>query len=122
MSVLARTVLLASLLFAPSLAFSSDPVPLKGHASVSGKLGGHQVRDYVFTGKAGQPVRITLSGSPNAYFLLWEPEHQAMSVSETRDWWGKLPTDGKYMIRVFVYRTAAERGESVSYRLRLGAR
>ena len=42
-----------------------------------------------------------------------------MPIAETRDWMGVLPADGSYVVRVFVYRSNAEKGERADYRLRV---
>ena len=70
-------------------------------AAVSGSVKGSQVRDYRFEGREGEQVRLTVTGHPAAYFLLWNDEQQTMPIAETRDWMGVLPADGSYVVRVF---------------------
>lgn len=118
-----RIVLAALLAVLPlSSSWAAGPQVLRPRPSgvqVGGQIAGHGVRDYVFDGRAGQEARITLTGGAAAYFLLWQPSDEQMTVVETRDWLGTLPSNGRYVLRVFLYRSHAERGDKASYTLKV---
>lgn len=119
-----RRIVLAALLAVLPVAsgWAAGPQVLQPGPSgvqVGGLVAGYGVRDYVFNGREGQEARITLKGSPAAYFLLWQPGDEQMTVVETRDWLGTLPSNGRYVLRVFLYRKHAERGDKAGYTLRV---
>ncbi|MBP8814422.1 MAG: hypothetical protein KBE71_03350 [Laribacter sp.] len=117
---LAGVLITGMLCTGTALAASSSVMSLgQNAAAVSGSVKGSQVRDYRFEGREGEQVRLTVTGHPAAYFLLWNDEQQTMPIAETRDWMGVLPADGSYVVRVFVYRSHAEKGERADYRLRV---
>ena len=71
---------------------------------LSGSVSQGRVQDYTFQGNEGQALRISLQGSDSrVYFLLWQIEKSALVVPDTRDWWGTLPEEGKYLLRVYTF-------------------
>lgn len=71
---------------------------------LSGNVSQGRIQDYTFQGQEGQALRISLQGSDSrVYFLLWQIEKSALVVPDTRDWWGTLPEEGKYLLRVYTF-------------------
>ena len=93
-------------------------------ADIEGQLKGDATVDYVVRAAAGQSLSVKLQKS-NAqnYFNVMPPASQgsAMFVGDTgEDYSGVLPADGDYVVRVYLMRPAARRGESSNYTLTVG--
>ena len=93
-------------------------------AEIEGQLKGEATVDYVVRAAAGQTLSVKLQKT-NAqnYFNVMPPASQgsAMFVGDTgEDYSGVLPADGDYVVRVYLMRPAARRGESSNYTLTVG--
>jgi hypothetical protein len=88
-------------------------------ATLKGQLIGDQMVDYVVRAAAGQTLSVKLTKSnPQNYFNVMPPGStgSAMYVGDTgEDYSGVLPTDGSYLVRVYLMRPAARRGERSNY-------
>jgi len=93
-------------------------------AVIKGHLKGDADVDYVVRAAAGQTLSVTLKETnPQNYFNLLPPgsKGSAMFVGDTgEDYTGMLPADGDYVVRVYLMRPAARRGESSDYTLTVG--
>jgi hypothetical protein len=93
-------------------------------AVLQGKLTGDSTVDYVVRAGAGQRIDVQLKKShPQNYFNVLPPGStgSAMFVGDTgEDYSGLLPADGDYIVRVYLMRPAARRGESSTYTLTIG--
>jgi hypothetical protein len=93
-------------------------------AVVNGQLEGDATVDYVVRAAAGQTltVRLRTSNAQN-FFNVLPPGStgSAMFVGVADDdYSGMLPADGDYVVRVYLMRPAARRGESSHYTLAVG--
>jgi hypothetical protein len=93
-------------------------------AVIKGHLKGDADVDYVVRAAAGQTLSVTLKETnPQNYFNVLPPGSTggAMFVGDTgEDYAGMLPSDGDYVVRVYLMRPAARRGESSDYTLTIG--
>ena len=93
-------------------------------AAIKGQLKGDATVDYVVRAAAGQTLSVKLQKSnPQNYFNVLPPESagSAMFVGDAGgDYTGMLPADGDYVVRVYLMRPAARRGESSSYTVTIG--
>jgi hypothetical protein len=94
-------------------------------AAIKGQLKGDAMVDYVVRAAAGQTLSVQLQKT-NAqnYFNVMPPGStgSAMFVGDSgENYSGVLPVDGDYVVRVYLMRPAARRGESSSYTLTVGA-
>jgi len=94
-------------------------------AVIKGQLKGDAMVDYVVRAAAGQTLSVELQKT-NAqnYFNVMPPGStgSAMFVGDSgENYSGVLPTDGDYIVRVYLMRPAARRGESSNYTLTIGA-
>jgi len=94
-------------------------------AVIKGQLKGDADVDYVVRVAAGQTLSVKLQKT-NAqnYFNVMPPGStgSAMFVGDSgENYSGVLPTDGDYIVRVYLMRPAARRGESSNYTLTIGA-
>ncbi len=95
-------------------------------AKIEGTMKGGADVDYVVRAAAGQTLDVKLDAK-NAQnnFLVLPPASNGAAMYSSRDtgvqlWKGMLPTDGDYVIRVFLDRPAARRNESSRYTLTVG--
>lgn len=91
-------------------------------ATLHGRIVGRKFEDHVIQGLAGQTLTLELSAKHRATsFVLLPPASTgaAMASGEFTDnqFSGVLPDDGPYIVRVFLIRAAARRGETGSYDL-----
>ncbi len=89
--------------------------------TVHGAVSGYKYVDYRLGARGGQmmSVRIT-TPSPYASFVIFDGQMQNVEgAAEQTDWSGELPSDGTYTIRVLLPRSAARRGTSATYSLRI---
>jgi hypothetical protein len=93
-------------------------------AVIKGHLKGDADVDYVVRAAAGQTLSVTLKETnPQNYFNVLPPgsKGSAMFVGDSgEDYTGMLPADGDYVVRVYLMRPAARRGESSDYTLTIG--
>jgi hypothetical protein len=94
-------------------------------AVVRGQLKGDAMIDYVVHAAAGQTLSVKLQKTNvQNYFNVMSPgsSGSAMFVGDTgENYSGVLPTDGDYIVRVYLMRPAARRGESSTFTLTIGA-
>jgi hypothetical protein len=94
-------------------------------AQIKGQIKGDATVDYVIRAAAGQTLSVALQKSnPQNYFNVLPPGSNdvAMFVGDAGgDYKGLLPADGDYVVRVYLMRAAARRGESSSYTVTIGA-
>lgn len=94
-------------------------------AVIKGQLRGDAMVDYVVRAAAGQTLSVKLQKSNGQnYFNVLPPGStgSAMFVGDTGDdYSGVLPADGDYVVRVYLMRPAARRGESSNYTVTIGA-
>jgi hypothetical protein len=93
-------------------------------ADIKGQLKGDATIDYVVRAAAGQTLSVKLQKT-NAqnYFNVMPPASQgsAMFVGDSgENYSGVLPADGDYIVRVYLMRPAARRGENSNYTLTVG--
>jgi hypothetical protein len=80
-----------------------------------GRISGHEKRDYVLSGKAGQTLTLQLqTTNQHAYFTLSADDGRRLA-GETRHWAGKLPRTGYYRMRVLLKGVEAKRGGVADY-------
>lgn len=93
-------------------------------AVIKGRLKGDADVDYVVRAAAGQTLSVTLrETNPQNYFNVLPPGSTggAMFVGDTgEDYAGTLATDGDYVVRVYLMRPAARRGETSDYTVTIG--
>jgi hypothetical protein len=98
--------------------------PGKTSASIKGHLKGRETVDYQLRASAGQTMDVTLKASNRfTYFNVYAPESDGTAMfaegAGDKAFKGLLPSDGTYVIRVYLIRAAARRNEAGSYALSL---
>lgn len=123
-ATLAMSVTLSQATIAAGAGIRKETVQFaKGASSVvlTGRLQGDALVDYVIRAGAGQTLTAKMTQTnPQNYFNVLPPDSggEAMFVgSLDGDYSGVLPTDGDYVVRVYLMRPAARRGESSDYSL-----
>jgi hypothetical protein len=90
---------------------------------LKGAVNGDNTTSYRLVAAAGQTLSVELKPSNGAqYFNIVSPgSNEAMFIGEAAGLKAKvvLPTDGAYLIRTFLMRSAARRNESSSYTLKV---
>jgi hypothetical protein len=88
---------------------------------LSGSVSGYKYIDYVVGARGGQTMSVKLeSASSYASFVVFDPAMDNVEgATEQIDWTGDLPSNGKYTIRVLLPRSAARRGVSARYSLKI---
>jgi hypothetical protein len=90
-------------------------------ATLKGTIDGDLTVDHVLRAKAGQTLRVRLqTRHPALYFNVLPPGSEtALHVGSSggNDWAGTLPADGEYVVRTYLMRSAARRGERGAYTL-----
>lgn len=93
-------------------------------AQIRGSIKGDVGVDYRIDARAGQMLTVAMKTSnESTYFNINPPGSQmAMFVGSTKgtDATVRLPTDGTYVVRVYVMRNASRRNEMASYTLTVG--
>lgn len=88
---------------------------------IENRISGDQIVDYVLNAGAGQRMVIDMSTTnPSAYFNLMasgSPAAIHMGSTAGLHYDGVLPSGGDWVIRVFLMRNAARRGETADYTL-----
>ena len=94
--------------------------------TLGGTVSGRDAVLYRVGAEAGQTMSVVLSSDNLAtYFNVYAPGRglgdEALAIGEMSDpintWTGTLPASGEYTIAVFLYRSAARRGETSNFRL-----
>jgi hypothetical protein len=130
MLAMKTSLLLFCLLSAtPALSLAADAVTTvpvhftKGASStaIKGSFKGYDTVLYTLSAKAGQHMKVGVSGSSNANFNVFAPgdkpgEATALgSGAVGQDWSGALPSSGTYSVQVYQMRATARRGTKVDY-------
>jgi hypothetical protein len=95
-------------------------------AEIKGSLKGRETIDYVIRAAAGQTLRVSLKNktNPQNYFNVLPPGSKDAGMfggdSGGDDYQGLLPADGDYVLRVYLMRAAARRGEASTFTLSVG--
>ena len=94
-------------------------------ATIKGALQGDQTIDYHVRAGAGQTLAVTMTVSnASTYFNVLPPgsDDVAMFVGSTEGstYKSMLPDDGDYVVRVYLMRAGARRGEKSDYTLTVG--
>jgi hypothetical protein len=93
---------------------------------IEGSITGRQIVDYVVNADAGQILSVDIQTSnASAYFnILPAGAEEALFIGSTSGNVADLPTSaaGDYVIRVYLMRNAARRGETARYSLAIGIR
>ncbi len=91
------------------------------NAAVQGSVTGRHHRDYVLGARAGQTMSVSLIAKGNAYFNILPPGSQDVAIFiGSRDGENasvRLPSDGDYIIRVYLMGDAKDSGRTVPYTL-----
>lgn len=89
--------------------------------TLQGQIRGYDSVDYVLNARGGQRMVVEMTTSnPSAYFnLMPSGDPQAIFVGSTSGlrYDGVLPSGGDWVVRVYLMRNAARRGEAADYRL-----
>lgn len=92
-------------------------------AAVNASIVGGQTRDYVVRARAGQTMRVTMTGSPIVFFNVLPPgsadEAIFIGSNEGNSFSGTLSVSGPYKIRVYQMRATARRGQIGKFALRV---
>ncbi len=97
--------------------------PGRTQATIGGEIAGRQTIDYVVAAKRGQTINISFAPSNRfAFFNLLAPgTGEALFVGQDQGNPGKftarLGATGNYVVRVYLVRAAARRGETSDYSL-----
>jgi len=94
-------------------------------AQLRGSIKGNASVDYKIDARAGQTLSVTMKPSnASNYFNINPPgsDGDAMFIGSSRGAEAKvmLPTDGTYVVRVYLMRNAARRNETSNYTLTVG--
>jgi hypothetical protein len=86
-----------------------------------GSVSGYKYVDYVVGARGGQTMSVKLaSASSYASFVIFDSAMDNVDgATEQTEWTGDLPSNGNYTIRVLLPRSAARRGVSANYSLRI---
>ena len=92
--------------------------------TIKGKIQGYESYNYTLSAKSGQTMKVKLSTKHGAtYFNIYSPgkapgdEAMFIGASNGTSYKGTLPADGRYIIQVFMMRSAARRNEVANYDL-----
>jgi hypothetical protein len=103
---------------------SLKPDGISGVQIVEGTIKGEEIVDYAVQGEAFQILSVDLkSENFSAYFnILRDDAEEALFIGSTRGNVADvpLPESGAYVIRLYLERAAAHRGETTSYSLAVG--
>ena len=99
----------------------------KSSASVSGKIKGNEDIDYVIRARAGQTLKVDFKASKGAAFFNVLPPGstgEALFVgsrdADGKHFKGALPSDGDYIIRIYLMGDAKDSGKPINYTLKVG--
>ena len=95
-------------------------------ATLHGNLHGYDTVDYVLGARRGQTLNVRLQPTnASAYFnVTKQGADEALFVGSTSgtSFRGRLPSNGDYVVRVYLMRNAARRDEHANYTLTVGVR
>jgi hypothetical protein len=97
-------------------------------ATLSGAVKGYDSAHYTLSARAGQMMRVSITGSSNANFNVFAPGDVPGAATAIgsgavgQDWNGTLPTTGTYTVQVYQMRASARRGQNARYSISLGIR
>ncbi|MGH7018274.1 MAG: hypothetical protein ACREEY_00235 [Brevundimonas sp.] len=95
-------------------------------ATLHGNLHGYDTVDYVLGARGGQTLNVRLQPTnASAYFnVTKQGADEALFVGSTsgNQFTGRLPSNGDYVVRVYLMRNAARRDEHANYTLTVGVR
>lgn len=89
-------------------------------AVANGKVTGNQDVDYTLTAKQGQLMVVKMDSAwPHPFFSVFEPKGKVIfdGMSDGDSFSGRLPSSGKYIIRVYQKGNAKDAGETHSFKL-----
>lgn len=88
---------------------------------VRGSVSGFKYVDYIVGARGGQTMSVKLnSASSYVSIVVFDGRMQNVEgATEQTGWSGELPSNGNYRVRVLLPRSAARRGTSASYSLRI---
>lgn len=97
--------------------------PGESATTVSGEIGGWELKHYIFRAAGGQKIRLRLESERPSWLVvqIYSPKSDSadvfnnfvtgdLSCEET------LPTDGEYLLKIGIRRPQARRGHRLSYR------
>ncbi|MFC5371902.1 hypothetical protein ACFPIF_05030 [Brevundimonas faecalis] len=94
--------------------------------TLHGNIHGYDTVDYVLGARGGQTLNVRLQPSnASAYFnVTKQGADEALFVGSTsgNQFSGRLPSNGDYVVRVYLMRNAARRDEHANYTLTVGIR
>jgi hypothetical protein len=88
--------------------------------TVRGSVSGYQYVDYMLDARSGQGMSVSISSSnKSAQFVIFDKNMENLEGSHGDTyWWGRLPSDGIYTVRVLLPRSDARRtGSKANYSL-----
>lgn len=95
-------------------------------ATLHGNIHGYDTVDYVLGARGGQTLNVRLQPTnASAYFnITKQGADEALFVGSTsgNSFTGRLPSNGDYVVRVYLMRNAARRDEHANYSLSVGVR
>ena len=95
-------------------------------ATLHGNIHGYDTVDYVLGARGGQTLNVRLQPTnASAYFnITKQGADEALFVGSTsgNSFTGRLPSNGDYVVRVYLMRNAARRDEHSNYSLSVGVR
>lgn len=99
---------------------ASKPAPAHKQTKqrFSGKITGYQTAEHSFSVRKGDRLRISKTGSPNAYFNVWAPkdDEAIFNGSAQGDKFDGIATQsGKYKVQIYMMRAQARRNASAHY-------
>ncbi len=132
-AVLALACLLIGLAVSASGADQITTVPVhfaKGASSATqkGHFSGYDSVHYTLEAKAGQTLRVSVSGNSNANFNVYKPGDEPGAAEAigsggvATPWEGALPASGEYIVQVYQMRASARRGEKIDFSVQLAVR
>ncbi len=92
-------------------------------ATLSGSFSGYDSINYTLAARAGQSMRVSITGSGNANFNVFAPGDVPGAATALgsgavgQDWNGRLPANGTYTVQVYQMRASARRGGKVPHRI-----
>ncbi len=91
---------------------------------INGEIIGYKYIDYLITVSEGQNINISMSTNKGAnYFNIMEPGEKYVAIYNAsingNKYKGIAAKNGDYKIRVYMMRSAARRGETANYILKI---
>lgn len=93
----------------------------KSGATINGKVTGNKSVDYTLVANQGQVMEVKMhSAWPHPYFNVISPSGEAIFVgamSDSDSFSGRLPSSGKYTVRIYQKGNAKDAGQTHSFKL-----